>query len=43
MSLRDMGRSTASPAAPREKMLIGSGRRTLDALCKNNRFWPKIA
>jgi triphosphatase len=28
--------------APREKMLIGSGRRTLDALRKNNRFWPKL-
>ena len=28
--------------ASREKMLIGSGRRALDVLCKNNRFWPKL-
>ena len=28
--------------ASREKVLIGSGRRALDVLCKNNRFWPKL-
>ncbi len=26
----------------REKIVIGLGRRALDALCKNNRFWPNL-